>query len=596
MKIPSLSVKQRLYLLIFIAFIAFVTISLISYYAITKISSLEEIKKESLFIDNSVLKLRKHEKDFLARDITNPLFYEKGISSYIQKFDKQVENLNIIIHNLKNKKQIKNTNLVKNIDSVTIYLSSYSQTFKNVTNQIKLRGFKDWGKIGVMRDAIHSVEEIFNTYNVNEKSHISLLSLRRHEKDYLLRKDLKYITEFNNEWIKLSNIVENNHQLSSLYKKEIMTLIVNYQKSFLEVIQDDKIIGLSENEGMMGKLRNAVHKVEPTVSILIQDLNAFTNQTISKIYTLLFGTMIVAILFILVVGIYIVRDIYAILGGEPKLVAKIADAIAAGNLNYKIDDKKVHRGITKSVYEMADKLRTVIDDVHKSVENFVYASSQMSSTSIQLSQGAVEQAGTLEEISSTIEQITSNIEQNTANASQTSQVSSESSKSVISVGEKVDKALTANLDIVNKIGIIKEISSQTNILALNASVEAARAGVHGKGFSVVASEVRNLAENSRLASEDIIALAQNSFQVTKEVEELMQLTISKITNTSVLVDEITAASIEQNSGAQQVNHAIQELNTVTQQNASASEELAATADDLAAQAEKMRKSIAFFKI
>ncbi len=595
MKMPSFTVKQRLYFLILTAFAAFITISIITYYSINRIKNLNEIQKKSINIDNSVLKLRKHEKDFLARDVINPQFYEKGVSSYILKFDEQIKHLNTIIPDLKNNKQIKNTTFEKNIDSVAIFISKYSQTFEKVTKQIKIRGFKDWGKIGEMRDAIHSVDDIFKTYKVNDKSHVSLLSLRRHEKDYLLRKDLKYQEKFNVELTNLSNLVETNYHLQKQQKQNVMTLLLQYQKSYSEVIQDDKIIGLSENEGMMGKLRTAIHKVEPAVSLLIKDLNSYTNQIINKIYTLLAVTMILAILFILAIGLLIVRDIYAILGGEPKLVAQIADAIAAGNLNYKMDDKKEYRGITKSVYEMASKLKTVIEDVKISVDNFVYASSQMSSTSIQLAQGAVEQAGTLEEVSSTIEEISSNIEQNSANASQTSQVSSESNKSVISVGEKVEKALSANKDIFNKITSIKEISSQTNILALNASVEAARAGVHGKGFSVVASEVRKLAENSRLASEDIITLADNSYQLTKDVEELMQLTISKFMHTSTLVDEIAAASMEQNTGAQQVNNAIQELNTVTQQNASASEELSATAEDLAAQAEKMRKSIDFFK-
>jgi len=151
-------------------------------------------------------------------------------------------------------------------------------------------------------------------------------------------------------------------------------------------------------------------------------------------------------------------------------------------------------------------------------------------------------------------------------------------------------------DIAEKVSIIGEIARQTNILALNAAVEAARAGEHGKGFAVVAAEVRKLAERSQVAAVEIDLLTKNSVKATDESGRLLAAIAPEIGKTAKLVQEIAAASIEQNSGADQVNNAIQQLNQVTQQNAAASEEMATSSEELAGQAEALLEMISFFKL
>jgi methyl-accepting chemotaxis protein len=273
--------------------------------------------------------------------------------------------------------------------------------------------------------------------------------------------------------------------------------------------------------------------------------------------------------------------------------------ISEGDLNVIIDASEAKNEvgiINNSLMQLAEVLKKTIADISISAENLVSASQQMSSASEQLSQGASEQASSIEEVSSTIEQISANIQLNTENAQQTEKVSIEANKSFMEVNERSKGANDANLLISNKIGIINDIAFQTNLLALNAAVEAARAGEHGKGFAVVAAEVRKLAENSKIAAEQIVSTAQTALKLGQLAGEVMTNTIPKIDNTVKLVQEIAAASIEQNNGINQVNKAIQQFYSITQQNASSSEELATTAEELTGQAEQLKDLISFFKI
>mgnify|MGYP001217470515 CR=1 FL=1 len=276
----------------------------------------------------------------------------------------------------------------------------------------------------------------------------------------------------------------------------------------------------------------------------------------------------------------------------------IADQLSKGDLTMEIavDSQDETGQLLGAMKRMVEKLRSIVADVQTAADNVASGSEELSASSEQMSQGATEQAAAAEEASSSMEQMAANIKQNADNAVQTEKIALKSADDADAGGKAVSETVTAMKQIAQKISIIEEIARQTDLLALNAAIEAARAGEHGKGFAVVASEVRKLAERSQTAAGEISRLSGRSVEVAERAGEMLTRIVPDIQKTAELVQEISAASNEQNTGADQVNKAIQQLDQVIQQNASASEEMASTAEELSSQAEQLQEAIGFFKL
>ncbi len=273
-----------------------------------------------------------------------------------------------------------------------------------------------------------------------------------------------------------------------------------------------------------------------------------------------------------------------------------ASKISEGELRFNIEPKSEKDAMGNALKTMLTQLKEIVENIMTASSNVSNGSQQLSSTAEELAQGASEQASAAEQASSSMEQMTSNIRQNAENALQTEKIAVQSSHNAQEGGKAVNQTVSAMKDIAKKISIIEEIARQTNLLALNAAIEAARAGEHGKGFAVVASEVRKLAERSQIAAAEISELSSSSVEVADRAGVLLTQIVPDIQKTADLVQEITASSREQDTGAEQINNAIQQLNEVIQQNSAASEEMAATSEELLSQADNLQEIIAYFKI
>ena len=253
-------------------------------------------------------------------------------------------------------------------------------------------------------------------------------------------------------------------------------------------------------------------------------------------------------------------------------------------------------GLQRKIDEVSGKLVEIVENILDGAQNLTNSSGKMKELAHEVSTGAAEQAASSEEVSSTMEEIASTIEQNSQNATNTEEKAKSVSIGIKNLTKEMESSLQYTKKITEKITVINEIAFQTNILALNAAIEAARAGVQGRGFSVVAAEVRKLAENSRDAADEIIDLSNTTFEISQRAHSLMKELSPQIENTTLLIKEIAASSFDQKTGVDQVNTAVIDLSRTTQQNNVLSETMASAAENVELQANNLKKDIQFFNI
>lgn len=276
---------------------------------------------------------------------------------------------------------------------------------------------------------------------------------------------------------------------------------------------------------------------------------------------------------------------------------KVTDRIAEGYLNLALEDERDDEigKLFKAMRNMSINLHGIVGKVREAAGHVSTGSRQITEATREVAQGSATQAASVEETSSAIEQMSASIRQNSNNALQTETIAEKVAQEAGKTSTAVAKAVTAMQTIATKISVIEEIAKRTNILALNAAIEAARAGDHGSGFAVVATEIRNLAEQSQVSAKEIIELSASGVQVAVKAGEMLQTLLPDIQHTADLVREISAFSGEQQNGITHISQALSQLEQVVQQNAGAAEQVNSTAETFMDQANELNKTVAFFK-
>lgn len=252
------------------------------------------------------------------------------------------------------------------------------------------------------------------------------------------------------------------------------------------------------------------------------------------------------------------------------------------------------------MYENLELLRSKFSSLARGVNenlDYLYENAiQVANASQNLSSGAVEQASTLEEMTANIEQISQGVTENTGNASTTESIAVSTNERTKEGHKSVVKAIEAMKIITDKISVIDEITRQTNLLALNASIEAARVGNKGKGFEVVAAEVRKLADQSKESAREIIDIAQESLTIASKAGNNFEQIVPGMEETAKLVKNITCESSNQSNQIEQFKNAIEQVSQLVQTTASSSEELSAMSERMLESVKHLKESVDYFKI
>ncbi|MBE6339305.1 MAG: methyl-accepting chemotaxis protein [Bacteroidales bacterium] len=282
-----------------------------------------------------------------------------------------------------------------------------------------------------------------------------------------------------------------------------------------------------------------------------------------------------------------------------KRVTQTVRSIADGNLTEEVLQPQTSDEIAQlcqGVRDMQKSLSDTILSISQTADLLHSSSEGLSKSSFQLSDGATKQASSLEQISSSLQQMASNIHLNKDNACLTEQQMAAADDAVQRIADSASDSMNETQRIATSIAAINELVSQTNILSLNASVEAARAGNMGKGFGVVAREVGRLAEQTKITASDISEKAGKSIVGAQNINSLLDEVSPQLHKVSALVKEIAVSSQEQSIGADQINIAVLDLNNVTQETALSAKHIASNADELSLTSEKLRQIVSTFKL
>ncbi|RSZ60074.1 HAMP domain-containing protein [Massilia atriviolacea] len=364
----------------------------------------------------------------------------------------------------------------------------------------------------------------------------------------------------------------------------------------------------TETLPLLDALQASVNALAQFQKGLVVSASADVGRSIASAHTLMLWQGAAALVIGVLAGWWITRSITRPINDA----VRVARTVAAGDLSARIapGSSSETGQLLTALGEMNAGLRNIVDQVRNGTDAIATASSQIASGNMDLSARTEQQASSLEETASSMEELTSTVKQNADNARQANQLAISASHVAVQGGSVVAQVVDtmgsineSSRKIVDIISVIEGIAFQTNILALNAAVEAARAGEQGRGFAVVASEVRNLAQRSAAAAKEIKMLIDDSVDKVAQGSELvdkagstMQAIVTSIKSVADMMGEITAASVEQTAGIEQINQAITQMDEVTQQNAALVEEAAAAAGALQDQAATLAGVVSVFKL
>ena len=310
------------------------------------------------------------------------------------------------------------------------------------------------------------------------------------------------------------------------------------------------------------------------------------------------------------------RSISEVIGRSKKIVFDLRDrldAMAGGNFTENLESEEYvgdYAPLLESLKHIQEDMNRTLQEVHASSVQVLSSAEQVNTGAQSLSQGATEQASSIEELSANMQDISHSIQASTKTAGEAYKLQGEAGVAVLQSNEKMEEMRKAMDDITAKsneiskiIKTIDDIAFQTNILSLNAAIEAARAGAAGKGFAVVADEVGNLAQKSAKAAqntglliEETIEAVEKGAKITEETAESLNSVSKSTEEVNTLIEKISSASSKDLEGITSLNQGLQQISSVVQANSATAEQSAAASEELTGQANKMNELVERFQL
>lgn len=616
----SYPIKQRLLINGAVVGIAMLVMLALLIVQNSQLSDLAALRLEVGELKASVLELRKHEKDFLMRQD----------KSYLDKFSKSFEKLRQGAVVMRTDLQSHGLD-IKALDEFSRQTEQYQTQFNRLVATSEQVGLDPQsGLYGALRNAAHQLEAEFNQVQ-NDKMMVSLLQLRRAEKDFMLRIDLKYLDGFNKEFAKFQSLLQ-----AAGASSELLTAATKYADAFRQLVQGKQTIGLKQDQGVMGEMRNAIHQTENSLSAMASATDAEVVAAESHARWIAIGLF--ASVSLVVMGLLTLTSRSII---EPiTRVCQTIGVIRRDNdfcQRVAVDGNDEMTQLAVDFNQMLDDVQNLVKSVNQALEMLDVATAELAHSTAETSRGMHQQqlesdmvATAATEMGATIEEIASHTE-NTANKAQvTNQNAAEGRREVeqtvariSALSEDLQSAATVLTElerdsqtIGSVLDVIRGIAEQTNLLALNAAIEAARAGEQGRGFAVVADEVRSLAQRTADSTRQIEQIIRGLQTRTRDIVQVMascreqgqsgveqaglasRLLVAianDVDNIMQMTTQIATAVEEQSHVAAEVNKNVVRIRDISEQSLKIADQNAQISEEVAEQAAQLHRSVDKFR-
>lgn len=614
----NLSIKRRLLVNSAVVGAAMLVMLMLLIFQSHQLKDIAHLQVEIAQLDTDVLTLRRHEKDFLMR----------SDMAYVEKYNQSMQKLQQDIKQLSEsmKDQDIDTQALQTFATQT---SAYQQRFEELVAKANAVGLDHQsGYYGALRKAAHELENQFKQVQ-NDKAMVSLLQLRRAEKDFMLRSDVKYVATFEQEMLTFKSLLgADGHDLAQAAD--------SYAQAFLALVAGKKEIGLQQDQGITAQMRAAIHETEQSLKAMSSAAKIAVDDAAAKSQLLAFTLFAVVLVIVLALVLMTSRSILTPIQNICKTIGLIREdndfrqrVVPEGNdemtrlahdFNGMLSD---FQDLVKSVAQALTMLDKATAELAQSTADTSRGMGQQQMESDMVATAVTEMGATIDEIANNTENTADKAQATNVNAlhgmkevEQTvlriSALSTDLQKAAVVMGELEKDSST----IGSVLDVIRAIAEQTNLLALNAAIEAARAGEQGRGFAVVAEEVRNLAQRTADSTRQIEVIIVGLQNRTKEIVSSMQscreqgeasvqqagvannLLAAITSDVSGIMDmttQIATAIEEQSHVAAEVNKNVVKIRDISEQSLMIARHNAQISEEVAEQAAQLHQSIDRFK-